>query len=68
MQLKKFELLPNPIKVPGPLRAEMSLLVREPIFAPIKVIKKNRKSNYDFSRIKNIYYILYNIRKIEKLY
>lgn len=37
MQLQKFELKPNPVKVPGQLRAEMALLVREPIAAPIKV-------------------------------
>jgi hypothetical protein len=41
MQLQKMEIVPNPVKIPGMLRAEMALLVKEPINPPIKVKRKN---------------------------
>ncbi|XP_065333255.1 ganglioside GM2 activator-like [Cloeon dipterum] len=37
MRLQKLELLPNPVKVPGIMRAEMALLVKEAIQPPIKM-------------------------------
>jgi hypothetical protein len=37
MQLQQFDVQPNPIKVPGVLKAQMALLVKEAITPPIKV-------------------------------
>jgi hypothetical protein len=37
MQLQQFDVQPNPIKVPGVLKAQMALLVKEAIMPPIKV-------------------------------
>jgi len=39
MQLQKLEIAPNPVKIPGMMRAEMALFVKEAINPPIKVRK-----------------------------